>query len=60
MGAGQCSYQTRDEAQQVVLNYITMFYNRYRLHSYLGYISPSNFESQLVNIKNVAELGCPK
>ena len=49
-----CSYQTRYEAQQDVLNYIAMFYNRYRLHSYLGYISPNNFESQLVNMKNVA------
>ncbi len=49
-----CSYQTRDEAQQDVLNDIAMFYNRYQLHSYLGYISPNNFESQLVNMKNVA------
>ena len=48
------SYQTRYEAQQDVLNYIAMFYNRYRLHSSLGYISPNNFESQLVNMKNVA------
>jgi len=40
MGAGQ--------------NYIAMFYNRYRLHSYLGYISPNDFEKQLVNMKKVA------
>jgi transposase InsO family protein len=49
-----CSYQTRYEAQQDVLNYIAMFYNRYRLHSYLGYMSPNNFESQLVDMENVA------
>ena len=34
------SYQTRFEAQQDVLDYITMFYNSRRLHSYLGYVSP--------------------
>ena len=48
------SYQTRDEAQQDVLHYIAMFYNQSRLHSYLDYISPNDFESQLVNMKNVA------
>ena len=31
-------YRTRYEAQQDILNYISMFYNDYRLHSYLGYI----------------------
>ncbi|WP_457608784.1 IS3 family transposase, partial [Legionella pneumophila] len=25
---------------QDILNYITMFYNSHRLHSYLGYLSP--------------------
>jgi putative transposase len=48
------SYQTRDEAQQDVLHDIAMFYNQSRLHSYLDYISPNDFESQLVNMKNVA------
>jgi len=38
------NYQTRYEAQQDVLNYITMWYNSHRLHSYLGYQSPNNFE----------------
>ena len=49
-----CSYQTRYEAQQDVLNYIAMFYNPSRLHSYLDDISPNDFESQLVPMKNVA------
>ncbi len=39
-------YQTRFEAQQDILNYITMFYNHERLHSYLDYISPNQFEMQ--------------
>ena len=48
------NYQTRYEAQQDVLNYISMFYNRHRLHSTLGYISPNDFEKQLVTLKDVA------
>jgi putative transposase len=47
-------YQTRIEAQQDVLNYIAMLYNPYRLHSYLGYLSPSQFEKQKVFLENVA------
>lgn len=42
------NYQTRYEAQQDILHYITVFYNSYRLHSTLGYISPNNFEKQLM------------
>ncbi|MFO3113414.1 IS3 family transposase, partial [Legionella pneumophila serogroup 1] len=40
------NYQNRWEAQQDILNYITMFYNSHRLHSYLGYLSPNQFEKQ--------------
>lgn len=49
----QC-YQTRAEAQQDVLNYIAMIYNPYRLHSYLGYLSPNQFEKQAVVLEKVA------
>ena len=48
------SYQTRYEAQQDILTYISMFYNSHRLHSYLGYVSPNDFENQLMDLKNVA------
>jgi putative transposase len=37
-------YRTRDEAKQDIINYIEMFYNSKRLHSYLGYLSPRMFE----------------
>lgn len=47
------SYQTRYEAQQDILNYITMFFNSHRLHSYLGYISPNDYEKQLVIMRKV-------
>lgn len=40
------NYQTRYEAQQDILNYITMFYNSKRLHSYLGYKTPNQFENE--------------
>ena len=47
-------YQTRYEAQQDVLNYISMFYNSHRLHSYLGYKSPSQYESEMMELRKVA------
>lgn len=49
----QC-YQTRAEAQQDILNYIAMFYNPYRLHSYLGYQNPNQFERQEGFLEKVA------
>jgi len=41
------NYQTRYEAQQDILSYIAMFYNSKRLHSFLGYISPNQYEMQM-------------
>lgn len=40
-------FATREEARAAVFDYIEVFYNRTRLHSSLGYLSPLNFESQL-------------
>jgi putative transposase len=37
-------YATRQEARDDVIEYIEMFYNSKRLHSYLGYVSPHDFE----------------
>ncbi len=47
-------YQTRYEARQDILNYISMFYNSYRLHSTLGYVCPNDYENQLMEMKKVA------
>ena len=47
-------YQSRYEAQQDILNYISMFYNNYRLHSYLGYKSPNQYEKEMLELKMVA------
>ena len=40
-------YQTRYEEQQDVMQYMTMWYNSYRLHSYLGNKSPNQFELEI-------------
>jgi putative transposase len=37
-------YQTRQEAITDIFSYIVGFYNRQRLHSSLGYLSPDEFE----------------
>ena len=39
-------YQTRDEAQRAIFEYIEVFYNRVRRHSSIGYLSPEAFELQ--------------
>jgi len=37
-------YRTRREAKQSLFEYIEVFYNRQRRHSYLGYVSPVEYE----------------
>ncbi|PHS30392.1 MAG: IS3 family transposase [Methylophaga sp.] len=37
-------YRTREQAKQSLFEYIEVFYNRKRRHSYLGYVSPAEFE----------------
>jgi len=37
-------YHTKSEAKQSLFEYIEVFYNRRRRHSYLGYISPVEYE----------------
>lgn len=39
------NYVTHDQARQSIFEYIEVFYNRKRLHSSLGYISPESFEA---------------
>jgi putative transposase len=41
----QRRYATRAQARQSIFEYIEVFYNRERLHSSLGYVSPDSFEA---------------
>ena len=47
MGIYTCrKYETIREARRNIFNYVEVFYNKERLHSTLGYISPEEFEKQ--------------
>lgn len=41
-------YKTRDEARRDIFEYIEVFYNRVRLHSALGYLSPVQFAAKAI------------
>jgi transposase InsO family protein len=45
-------FATRATARTAVFDYIETFYNRTRLHSSLGYVSPLSFESNLTKTKS--------
>jgi putative transposase len=45
-------YATRAAARAALFDYIEAFYNRARLHSSLGYVSPVTFEYQLEKSKS--------
>lgn len=38
------NFKTRDEAKKIIFDYIEVFYNKQRRHSYLNYVSPENYE----------------
>lgn len=40
-------YRSRDDARRDIIDYIEMFYNSNRRHSYLGYLSPGEFEKRM-------------
>jgi putative transposase len=44
-------YHTRNDARGDVIRYIEMFYNSNRLHSYLGYKNPNDFEKNFTLAK---------
>ena len=47
------NYKTREEARKDIFDYIEIFYNNKRRHSYLGNISPKRYE-KLWEIKKAA------
>ena len=40
-------FQTREEAQQAIFEYVEVFYNRQRKHSTNGYLAPFVYEQKL-------------
>ncbi len=42
-----CVFRTRAEARAAIFEYVEAFYNRKRRHSYLGYLSPIDFENAM-------------
>jgi len=40
------NYRIREEAETSIFEYIEVFYNRQRMHSTIGYVSPVEFEEQ--------------
>jgi transposase InsO family protein len=45
--ADDADWLTRDDARTAVFEFIEVWYNRERLHSSLGYLSPVAYELQL-------------
>lgn len=37
-------FETPEQAQKEIFKYIELYYNTKRMHSSLGYVSPSGFE----------------
>jgi putative transposase len=46
-------FKTRQEAMNSIFEYIEIFYNRQRSHSYLNYLTPEEFEQKKLNINKL-------
>lgn len=42
-------YRTRDQAKQSIFEYVEIFYNRQRRHSFLNYMTPVDYEKKYVS-----------
>ncbi len=47
-------FHTRAQASREIFEYIEVFYNRVRRHSFLGYLSPQEFERNHVPLRHAA------
>ena len=47
------SFETEEEAKNVIFEYIEIYYNRQRLHSSLGYLSPVEYEEKVSYLNSV-------
>lgn len=48
-------WATRAQARRAVFEFIEVFYNRQRLHSSLGYLSPAEYEAQRIHHRGTAQ-----
>jgi transposase InsO family protein len=48
-------WPTRAQARRAVFDYIEVFYNRRRLHSSLGYLSPADYEARRIHHHKAAQ-----
>ncbi len=49
------SWATRAQARRAIVDYIEVFFNRRRLHSSLGYLSPAEYEAQRIHHHKAAQ-----
>ena len=42
----RCRFERREAAKAAIFEYVEVFYNRLRLHSSIGYLTPVEFESK--------------
>lgn len=49
------SWATRAQARRAVFDFVEVFYNRQRLHSSLGYLSPAEYEARKVHQQESAQ-----
>ena len=47
------SFETEEEAKNAIFEYIEIYYNRQRLHSSLGYLSPVEYEEKVSYLNSV-------
>jgi transposase InsO family protein len=49
------TFETKAQARMAIFSFIEIWYNRKRLHSYLGYMSPVEFEQKMLHSENNTE-----
>jgi len=49
------TFETKAQARTAIFSFIEIWYNRKRLHSYLGYMSPVEFEQKMLHSENNTE-----
>ena len=54
------SWPTRTEARRAIFEFIEVFYNPQRLHSSLGYLSPTEYEAQKEAQPDLGQAGARK